>query len=45
MVKEYELRLNHIEELLDKERQDKENNALAFKRILSNITAANKENI
>lgn len=44
-LKEYELRLNHAEDQLEKERQDNQNNALAFKRILSNITASNKENL
>lgn len=43
-LKEFEIRLSHAEGQLKKERQDKENNALAFKRILSNITSTNKEN-
>lgn len=43
-IKEFEIRLCHAEGQLKRERQDKENNALAFKRILSNITSTNKEN-
>ena len=44
-MKDMEIRLTHAEGQIKRERQEKENNAVAFKRILSNITAAqNKEN-
>jgi len=43
-LKEMEIRLCHAEGMLKRERQEKENNAISFKRILSNLTSVNKEN-
>ncbi|CDW83305.1 UNKNOWN [Stylonychia lemnae] len=43
-IKELEIRLCHSEGQLKRERQDKENNALAFKRILANLTSSSKDN-
>lgn len=34
LIKEQEIRYNHIESLFQKEKQEKENNAIIFKRIL-----------
>lgn len=39
-MKDMEIRLCHAEGQIKRERQEKENNAIAFKRILSNITTA-----
>ena len=39
-----EIRLCHSEGQLKRERQDKENNAVAFNRILTNLASCQKEN-
>jgi hypothetical protein len=43
-LKELEIRLFHAEGQLKREKQEKENNAISFKRILANLTSTNKEN-
>ncbi len=43
-VKELDISLNHTEAMLQREKQEKDNNAIAFKRILSTLTKDNKEN-